>query len=132
MPAGAKKMFRSFVRAIFGFDPPQTTLTLIEHLAKYDIIKTKNECGEDRYIAVENESSDHLDILITKCKRLLSFVESHGLEQKYTPLLTQFGNEIENHVQTKVNIDHLFSKFEKIKKKIKGNSMSNFNLSESE
>ena len=69
MPAGAKKMFHSsFVRA------------------KYDIIKTKNECGEDRYIAVCTEDAN-IDILITKCRKLLSFVESRGLERKYAHAL---------------------------------------------
>lgn len=122
MPAGAKKMFHSFVRAIFGFDPPQTTLTLVEHLAKYDIIKTKNECGEDRYIAVENESSEHLDILITKCKRLLSFVESHGLESRYAPMLTAFGDEIRRCAETGRDPEHLFETYEVIKRQIIGRS----------
>lgn len=121
MPAGAKKMFHSFVRAIFGFDPPQTTLTLVEHLAKYDIIKTKNECGEDRYIAVCTEDAN-IDILITKCKKLLSFVESHGLESRYAPMLTAFGDEIRRCAETGRDPEHLFETYEVIKRQIIGRS----------
>ena len=122
MPTGAKKRFRSFIRAILGFDPPQTTLTLVEHLAKCDIIKTKNECGEDRYIAVENESSDHLDILITKCKRLLSFVESRGLESRYAPMLTAFGDDIRWYAETGRDPEPLFETYEVMKRQVIGRS----------
>tara|TARA_R110001606_G_scaffold64910_1_gene150562 strand:- start:4389 stop:4766 length:378 start_codon:yes stop_codon:yes gene_type:complete len=125
-------MLKNLLQVIFGFMDSRKKKLFTDYMLTHQIIKTNNECGEDVYIAIEKQHDSNLDILVTKCKRLLSFVESHGLEQKYTPLLIQFGNEIENHVQTKMNIDHLFSKFEKIKKKIKGNSMSNFNLSESE
>lgn len=76
---GAEKMFRSFVQAIFRYDDPLTD-------DGYDVIKAKNECGEDRYIAVCTEDAN-IDILITKCKKLLSFVESRGLERKYAHAL---------------------------------------------
>ena len=46
------------------------------------VIETVNECGEKRYIEMEIERNyqlerqKDLEILLTKCKRLLSFVEA--------------------------------------------------------
>ena len=100
-----------------------------DYMLTHQIIKTKNECGEDVYIAIEKQHDSNLGILVTKCKRLLSFVECHGLEYKYTSIITEFGNEIEYHVQRKLNIDHLFEKFGGIEKKIKGKYDSVRNLS---
>ncbi len=39
------------------------------------IIEAVNECGDKIYIEMDNES---LEFLLTKCKRLLSFVEKTG------------------------------------------------------
>ena len=100
MPAGAKKMFHSsFVRA------------------KYDIIKTKNECGEDRYIAVCTEDAN-IDILITKCKKLLSFVESRGIERKYAHALMTIERCAELGYP-------LFENYDRIKKRVTGCSERN-------
>lgn len=42
------------------------------------IIHTVNECGEIRVISTQNhmERRDILEVLLTKCRRLMSFVES--------------------------------------------------------
>jgi hypothetical protein len=40
------------------------------------IIEAVNECGEKIYIEMESENT--LETLLTKCKRLLSFVEKTG------------------------------------------------------
>ena len=115
-------MFRSFLQAIFGFDSPKV-LTFTEHLAKYDIIRAKNECGENRYIAVSKDDRD-IDILITKCKRLLSFVESNGLESKYAAVLAAFGRQIEQCAEVGGDVDPLFNNYDRIKRRIMYHSTS--------
>ena len=109
-------MFRSFLQAIFGFDSPKV-LTFTEHLAKYDIIRAKNECGEDRYIAVSKDDHD-IDILITKCKRLLSFVESRGLDSRYARVLRL----IKHCAEEGEDLETLFADYERVKKRVMGRS----------
>ena len=109
---GAEKMFRSFVQAIFWYDDPLAD--------GYDVIKAKNECGEDRYIAVCTEDAN-IDILITKCKRLLSFVESRGLEKKYAHALMT----IERCAELGEDLDPLFENYNRIKKRVTGRSERN-------
>ena len=109
---GAEKMFRSFVQAIFWYDDPLAD--------GYDVIKAKNECGEDRYIAVCTEDAN-IDILITKCKRLLSFVESRGLEKKYAQALMT----IERCAELGEDLDPLFENYNRIKKRVTGRSERN-------
>ena len=52
-----------------------------DRILTQDVIETVNDCGEKRYIQIENERNQKreretdLNILLTKCKRLLSFVE---------------------------------------------------------
>lgn len=109
---GTEKMFRSFLQAIFRYDDPLAD--------GYDVINAKNECGEDRYIAVCTEDAD-IDILITKCKRLLSFVESRGLEKKYAHALMT----IERCAELGEDLDPLFENYNRIKKRVTGRSERN-------
>ena len=110
-------MFRSFLEAMFGrFTSP--SLTFAEHLAKYDVIKTKNECGEDRYIAFEKRDTNDVDILITKCKRLLSFVESRGLDRKYARVLRL----IKHCAEEGEDPETLFADYERVKTRVMGRS----------
>ena len=108
----AEKMFHRFVRAIFRYDDPLAD--------GYDVIKAKNECGEDRYIAVCTEDAN-IDILITKCKKLLSFVESRGLERKYAHALMT----IERCAELGEDLDPLFENYDRIKKRVTGRSERN-------
>lgn len=107
-------MFRSFLEAIFG----GPSLTFAERLAKYDVIKTINECGENRYIAVEKQDTDDVDILITKCKRLLSFVESRGLDSRYARVLRL----IKHCAEEGEDLETLFADYERVKKRVMGRS----------
>ncbi len=110
-------MFRSFLEALFGgFVSP--SLTFAEQLAKYDVIKTINECGENRYIAVEKQDTDDVDILITKCKRLLSFVESRGLDSRYARVLRL----IKHCAEEGEDPETLFADYERVKKRVMGRS----------
>jgi hypothetical protein len=61
-------------------------------LSDQDIIETVNDCGEKRYIQIETERNKKreretdLNILLTKCKRLLSFVETTKNESIFMSL----------------------------------------------
>ena len=128
-------MFKGVLQALLGYtfatqESQYEKKMFTEFLLNYDVIKAKNECGEERIIAFEKEPDRELDILVTKCKRLLSFVESRGLENKFVTTLIDFGNEIEYCVQNKHDLDPMFEKYEKIKKIIKGNNVSSSYLSE--
>jgi len=128
-------MFKSILQALLGHtfttqESQNEKKMFTEFLLKYDVVKATNECGEERIIAFEKEPDRELNILVTKCKRLLSFVESRGLENKFAATLIDFGNEIEFHVQNKRDLEPMFEKFEKIKKVIKGNYTSSSYLSE--
>lgn len=125
-------MFENILHTFFGFSSSKESLgtkIFSDYLLNYTIIKAENDCGEERFIAIEKETEQDLDILVTKCKRLISFVESRGLAEKYTNTLVAFGNEIEHRVQLRESLEPLFERYEEIKKMIKGNSMSRTHLS---
>jgi hypothetical protein len=128
-------MFKSILQALLGHtfttqESQNEKKMFTEFLLKYDVVKAMNECDEERIIAFEKEPDHELNILVTKCKRLLSFVESRGLENKFATTLIDFGNEIEFYVQNKRDLKPMFEKYEKIKKVVKGNYMSSSHLSE--
>jgi|SRR5210317_854559 hypothetical protein len=127
-------MFKGILQALLGYtfttkESQNEKKMFTEFLLKYDVVKAMNECDEERIIAFEKEPDHELNILVTKCKRLLSFVESRGLENKFATTLIDFGNEIEFCVQNKCDLEPMFEKYEKIKKVIKGNYMSSSHLS---
>ena len=62
--------------------PIRKERSLSDRILTQDIIETVNDCGEKRYIQIETERNQKreretdLNILLTKCKRLLSFVDN--------------------------------------------------------
>lgn len=116
---------REIFQAVVGFSVPKKK-TILNH----NLIQAKNDCGEDRFIAVEKQyQNDDINILVTKVRRLLSFVESDpALERKYAPMLVDFGQEIENCVRYNYNLESLFLKYDTIKKRVRVNSTSTNNI----
>jgi|TARA_B110000444_G_scaffold150402_2_gene140723 hypothetical protein len=117
---------REIFQAVVGFPSPKKK-TILNH----NVIKAKNDCGEDRFIAVEKQyQNEDINILVTKVRRLLSFVESDPvLERRYAPMLIDFGQEIENCVRYNYNLESLFLKYDTIKKRVRGvNSTSTNNI----
>jgi len=100
-----------------------------------EIIETVNECSEKIYIELERnyqmERHQDLEILLTKCKRLLSFVEIkddvHGFEK-----MAFFVAKVRQAKYRGDDITLLFREYEKIEKNIKGSSNSFQNLSKIE
>jgi len=104
-----------------------------ELMAVGSIIEAHNECYEKRYIEVERniqiERSTDLEVLITKCKRLLSFVETRGGLQTFDRRMQKFVEKVRQAKYRGDDITHLFQEFEDIEKNVKKSSKSFDNLS---
>ena len=96
------------------------------------IIETRNECYEKRYIELERniqmERSMDLEVLITKCKRLLSFVETLGTNHTFDRM-TRFVEKVRQAKYRGDDITPLFQEFEDIEHNVKKSSKSFDNLS---
>ncbi len=97
------------------------------------VIEAYNECREKRYIEVERniqmERNMDLDILITKCKRLLSFVETRGGLQKFDRRMQNFIEKLRQAKYRGDDITYLFQEFGDIEHNVKKSSKSFDNLS---
>jgi len=98
------------------------------------IIEAVNECGEKRYIEMEIERNIQmerqrdLEILLTKCKRLLSFVERTD-DVRVFEKMALFVVKVRQAKYRGDDITGLFKDFEEIEKKVKKGSKSFDNLS---
>ena len=125
----------NFIRSVLDVIAPrpvQCKKSMKEVMALGSIIEAHNECYEKRYIELERnlhmERRVDIDVLITKCKRLLSFMGSYGEPQT----LNTMSHFIEKLRQAKYrgdDITHLFKEFDDIEYTIKKSSKSFDNLS---
>jgi len=69
---------RTFVEAFYPSQFVRSEMSFADRLASRKVIETTNDCGEKRYIEMPRnlceERKANLEVLLTKCKRLLSFV----------------------------------------------------------
>jgi len=79
-----------FIRSVLNLVAPrpvQGKKSMKELMDVGSVIEAYNECFEKLYIQLERniqmERRMDLEVLITKCKRLLSFVETRGELQKF-------------------------------------------------
>ena len=99
-----------------------------------NIIEAVNDCGEKRYIEIEaernyqQERQRDLEILLTKCKRLLSFVERTDDLQVFEKMAS-FVVKVRQAKYRGDDIQGLFHEFETIEKSVKKSSKSFKNLS---
>jgi hypothetical protein len=116
-------------QTIFGFFAPKPDPGVTSRL-----IEAVNECGEKRYIEMEvernyqQERRRDLEILLTKCKRLLSFVERTDDLQVFDKM-AHFVVKVRQATYRGDDIQGLFREFEEIEKNIKRSSQSFRNLS---
>lgn len=122
-----------FLQSIVNFVAPrliQQQASLADRLIKGDVIEATNECGEKRYIQIENEREEaDLNILLTKCKKLLSFVETTKNESIFNKLVT-FTEKVRLALYLGDDIRNLFHEFEQIENITKRSSKSFRNLSD--
>ena len=115
----------SFLRSFVNFVAPQPVSNIIEAV---------NDCGEKRYIEIEvernyqRERQQDLEILLTKCKRLLSFVERTDDLQVFEKM-AHFVVKVRQAKYRGDDIQGLFREFEEIEKNTKRSSKSFRNLS---
>ena len=109
--------------------------SLSDRILTQDIIETVNDCGEKRYIQIETERNKKreretdLNILLTKCKRLLSFVETTKNESIFKKLVA-FTEKVRQALYLGDDIQNLFHEFEQIEDVTKKSSKSFKNLSD--
>ena len=115
--------------------PIRKERSLSDRILTQDIIETVNDCGEKRYIQIENERNKKreretdLNILLTKCKRLLSFVETTKNESIFKKLVV-FTEKVRQALYLGDDIQNLFHEFEQIEDVTKKSSKSFKNLSD--
>jgi tRNA C32,U32 (ribose-2'-O)-methylase TrmJ len=124
-----------FLQSILDFLTPkhvQRKKSMTELMTRTSVIETRNECNEKRYIQIDREihveRNVDLEILVTKCKRLLSFVEMKGKNENYSTMI-KFVDRVRQAKYRRDDIKHLFKEFETIENKIKKSSKSFDNLS---
>lgn len=98
-----------------------------------NVIETMNDCGEKRYIELERdvhtERKRNLDVLLMKCKRLLSFIESTQNIDMYDKMHS-FVGRVRQALYMGDDILPLFDEYEKLKNDVKRGSKTFTNLSD--
>jgi hypothetical protein len=128
-PTYTQEMSNLF-QTVLGFFAPKPIRTHVESMTTYRTIEAVNDCGEKRYIQIEIERNrqQDLEILLTKCKRLLSFVEKTN-DLKVFEKMAHFVVKVRQAKYRGDNIQYLFHEFEEIEKDVKKSSRSSMNLS---
>ena len=95
---------------------------MTELMTRTSVIETRNECNEKRYIQIDRsiqvERNMDLEVLITKCKRLLSFVDITGGNQTFD-IMRRFVEKVRQAKYRGDDIKYLFQEFEDIETSIK-------------
>ena len=131
MPFG----FLQSVVALIAPRPVRKERSLSGRILTHDIIETVSDCGEKRYLQIELETNQKreretdLNILLTKCKRLLSFVETTKNESIFKKLVA-FTEKVRQALYLGDDIQNLFHEFEQIEDITKKSSKSFKNLSD--
>jgi len=113
-------------QAVVGFFAPKPPV-----VAKRKLIEAVNDCGEKRYIEVERvvDRRENLEVLFTKCKRLMSFVRSKKWDENMYTRVVKLHDDIRLSMYKNDDITHLFEEFESVENFFKRSSKSQLNLS---
>ena len=108
-------------------------MSLTDKLLPRELIETTNDCGEKRYIEIirseRGERRVTLEILLTKCKRLLSFVAKKSyVNDEYMDVL-EMHDKIRNAMYKDDDITPLIEEFERVQNVMKRSSRSFKDLS---
>lgn len=115
-------------QAVVGFFAPKPSFSLPR------VIEAVNDCGEKRYIEMEssklfNDRRENLEVLFTKCKRLLSFVRKKNWDETMYTRVVRLHDDVRLSMYKNDDITHLFEEFESVENFFKGSSKSKMNLS---
>lgn len=113
-------------QAVVGFFAPRSS-TFIKPV----LIEATNDCGEKRYIEVERvvDRRENLQVLFTKCKRLMSFVRKKNWDETMYTRIVKLSDEVRLSMYKNDDILPLFKEYESVEKFFKGGSKSQMNLS---
>ena len=100
-------------------------------VAKRKLIEAVNDCGEKRYIEVERvvDRRENLEVLFTKCKRLMSFVRKKKWDETMYSRIINLTDKVRLSMYKNDDILPLFEEFESVENFFKGSSKSQMNLS---
>tara|TARA_B000000475_G_C15936189_1_gene422806 strand:+ start:602 stop:979 length:378 start_codon:yes stop_codon:yes gene_type:complete len=98
------------------------------------VIEAVNDCGEKRYIEMGsstpfNDRRENLEVLFTKCKRLMSFVKSKKWDETMYTRIVNLSDKVRLSMYKNDDIIPLFREFESVENFFKGSSKSKMNLS---
>jgi hypothetical protein len=95
------------------------------------LIEAVNDCGEKRYIEVERvvDRRENLEVLFTKCKRLMSFVRKKKWDETMYSRIVNLTDRVRLSMYKNDDILPLFEEFESVENFFKGSSKSQMNLS---
>jgi hypothetical protein len=124
-PTNPKKMSNLF-QAVVSFFAPKPPI-----IAKGKLIEAVNDCGEKRYIEVERvvDRRENLEVLLTKCKRLMSFVKNKKWDETMYTRIVKLSDDVRLSMYKNDDILPLFEEFESVENFFKGSSKSKMNLS---
>jgi hypothetical protein len=122
-----------FLHSIKDFFAPRPVQSHSEHLEKYTVIEAVNDCGEKRYLEVPKPASmerrENLEVLLTKCKRLLSFVTKKRCDDEISYKVIDLSDRVRRAMYMNDDITPLFDDFDIFENMVKRNSKSSMNLS---
>mgnify|MGYP005988248371 FL=1 len=100
-------------------------------VSKRKLIEAVNDCGEKRYIEVERvvDRHENLEVLFTKCKRLMSFVKKKKWDETMYTRIVKLTDKVRLSMYKNDDIAPLFEEFESVENFFKGSSKSRMNLS---
>jgi hypothetical protein len=120
---------QNFIHSVADFFAPKP----VRRNVGYRTIEAVNDCGEKRYIQIPTMSSqdrrENLEVLITKCKRLMSFVTKKKWDEKMYDRISKLNDDVRMALYKNDDITPLFKEFESIENFFKGSSKSSMNLS---
>lgn len=98
------------------------------------MIEAVNDCGEKRYIEMEsskpfNYHRENLEVLLTKCERLMSFVRNNKWDETIYTRIVDLTDNIRLSMYKNDDILPLLQEFESIENFLRGSSKSKMNLS---
>jgi hypothetical protein len=115
-------------QTVLGFFAPKPSFSIPR------VIEAVNDCGEKRYIEMEssklfNDRRENLEVLFTKCKRLMSFVKKKKWDDTMYTRIVKLSDDVRLSMYKNDDITHLFEEFESVENFFKGSSKSKINLS---
>ena len=127
-PTNPKKMSNLFQAVVSFFAPRPPIIT------KGKLIEAVNDCGEKRYIELEgskliNDRRENLEVLLTKCKRLMSFVKNKKWDETMYTRIVKLSDDVRLSMYKNDDILPLFEEFESVENFFKRTSKSKMNLS---